>query len=158
MKGTSGLRIGLQPVQDKTKLHSAALAIPAGALALLGLSLTVSSWFPSAGVSPWGLWLGMAALFLALSGLGLTTRVEEISLGLLAAVAVSSIVCHKQVMGGLGCLANDLSLALTRATDTIHLDYAAAGASSGIWGLATFCKEFHGFCAMRMPLICLELL
>lgn len=135
MKGTSGLRIGLQPVQDKTKLHSAALGIPAGLLVLSGLSLTVSSWFPSAGVSPWGLWLGMAALFLALTGLALTTRVREISLGLLVAVAVGCMVCHKQVMGGLGCLANDLNLALTRATGTIHLDYAAAGASSGIRGL-----------------------
>lgn len=135
MKGSSGLRISLQPVQDKIKLHSAALEIPAGALALLGLSLTVSTWFPSAGVSPLGLWLGMTALFLVLTGLRLTARVGEISLGLLAAVTVGCIVCHKQVMGGLGCLANDLSRALTRATGTIHLDFAPSGTFSGIWGL-----------------------
>lgn len=133
----NGLRLALRPVREPAPAAAVAGSLPVGLLVLLGLSITLSAWFPSAGLSWWQV-LPAAALFSALLWLlSLTGKGRWICAGGLVLLLLGCVVFHRQVLGGLGCLGNDLFHRLTQVTGRIHLDFAAAQDAFSLWGIAT---------------------
>lgn len=130
-----GLRIAMRPVQDSSQLHSVAAGIPTSVVILLGVALSFSLWFPSVLTAWHALFLGMLTLSAILWLLQLTGKGRWVCIGTLVLIATVSVVFHKQVLAGMGCLGNDLLAQLTRMTGRIWLDFAAAEETFVLWGI-----------------------
>lgn len=130
-----GLRISLRPISGVSQLHTVASGIPVSLILLLGLSLTISDWFPSVSVPWWYLFTAALAVSAALWMLQLTGKGRWICFGALIAVAAVCVLAHESVLSGFGSLGNDLLDRLTCKTGRIYLDFAAGASGSVLWAV-----------------------
>lgn len=142
MNRSSGLRIALRPARKGSQLHNVVAGIPATVVVLLGMAMTIAGWFPSLGFAWWQIALGMGALTAVLWLLRLTGHGRAVLTGLLVLVFAVCCVACRQMIGGLGCLGNDILDRLTLVTGKIYLDFAVPDSGTHLWcivPLATIC-------------------
>jgi|BioPla2DNA2_1021312.scaffolds.fasta_scaffold00487_7 hypothetical protein len=135
-RDSGSLSIAMRPVQGDSQIHSAYNGIPVSLVLLLGLAISCCSWFPSISIQWWKLFLGMLVFSVALWLLQLTGKGRLVCISMLLLIILVCAVFHRQVMGGMGCLGNDLRDQLTRMTGRIYLDFAISKDASALWGIA----------------------
>lgn len=135
MNRSNGLRIAIRPARMGSQVNFVTAGIPVSLIMLLGIALVLCEWFPSVTLAWWQLAVGMVALTALLWALRLTGHGRAILIGLLVAVIALCGIAYRQVVGGFGCLVNDVLDKLTLVTGRIYLDFAVPVGASPLWGL-----------------------
>jgi len=132
---SSGLRITAHPIRNSSQFQNVLDGIPISLILLLGSAVSICNHFPSVHMPWWGVFAIMFAFSALLWILQLTEKGRWISFSFLVLIPLISIIFHRQVLEGIGCLANDLMNQLTRITGRIYPDLALSQETSILWGV-----------------------
>ena len=138
----SGLRITPGPADRGVQFKEASAGIPAALVMLPGMALVLSGWFPGGDMAWWALALAMGALTGALFLIPWTGRSSLVLLFLVPVLLGICGIFHRRVLGGLGCMANEILDRLTPVTGRIYLDYALSDGASPAWGILPLAGMF----------------
>ncbi len=130
------LHVDLRGAGRKKETHSLWADTAIMGLLLAGLVLVLTENCPSVTAPWWGL---LSAGFLTgvlLLALYNTSFGKWVFPAGLAIVLLFGLVLNKQVLAGLGCIADDLMQLYTERTGRLTLDYAVSDGAQVLWGLA----------------------
>ena len=131
----SGLHIAPGPAGRGGRYNGLSAGIPAALAMLPGMALVLSGWLAGTQIPWWTLALAMGALTGALFLIPWTDRGSLVVILLVPVLLGVCGIFHRQVLGGLGCLANQLLERMTLADGRIRLELDVAGDAGPVWGI-----------------------